>query len=261
MSKRVLRGARLVVALSFLALLSSLATGCGRQGRVESPPARIRLAYTKNFNAGLVLIALAKGYFSKEGLDVVAEGSPYGKVALQSLLEGRADIATVADTPFVIAVLGGASISVLSSIQTSNRDEAIVVRRDGGIVKPADLKGKTIGLTRGTTSDYFAYIFLLANGIDIKDVRIVDLGPTEIAEALDLVSGHLAMRRAEIEAIWADFDYQVALDQGLLVDFEDQTRWYGMVDPGRRVEMPNYLDNLYLAGLEAAEPGAVGLIH
>ena len=84
----------------------------------------------------------------------------------------------------VFAVMGGKKITTLAVIQTSNRNEAIVARRDQGIAKPSDLKGKKIGLTLGTTGDFFADSFLLAHGIDRKHVKIIDMKPDEMAAAL-----------------------------------------------------------------------------
>ena len=107
-------------------------------------------------------IALAKDYFKEEGLDATPQPYPFGKPALQAVIDGKADIATAGDTPIVFAVMDGQKITTLAVIQTSNRDKAILAKRDRGIAKPSDLKGKTIGLTLGTTGHFFASSFLLA---------------------------------------------------------------------------------------------------
>ena len=91
-------------------------------------------------------IALVKDYLREEGLDATAQPHAFGKPALLSVINGKADIATVGDTPIVFAVMGGKKITVLAVIQTSNRNEAIVARRDKGIAKPSDLKGKKSAL-------------------------------------------------------------------------------------------------------------------
>ncbi|HEY4744866.1 MAG TPA: ABC transporter substrate-binding protein [Desulfuromonadaceae bacterium] len=62
------------------------------------PPRKITLAYTPQPNCALVHIAVANGYFAQEGLDVRPLMHTYGKAALQSMLEGKADLATVAET-------------------------------------------------------------------------------------------------------------------------------------------------------------------
>ncbi|MDI6742231.1 MAG: ABC transporter substrate-binding protein, partial [Smithella sp.] len=131
----------------------------GCQHQKTSPPEKITIAYSINVNPALVYIAFAKNYFKEEGLDATAQPHPFGKPALQSVIEGKADIATVADTPIVFAVMDGKQITTLAVIQTSNKNEAIVARKDRGIAQPDDLKGKIIGVTPGTTAHFFADSF------------------------------------------------------------------------------------------------------
>lgn len=168
-----------------LALIITLnVSGCQKQKQF-GPPEKITIAYSTAPNALLMAIALAKGYFSEEGLDATSQPHPFGKPALQAVIEGKADIATAGDTPIVFAVMEGRKITTLAAIQISNRDNAIVANRERGIARPSDLKGKTIGLTLGTTGHFFADSFLLMQGIDEKQVKIINLKPDEMAEALD----------------------------------------------------------------------------
>ena len=53
-------------------------------------------------------------------------------------------------------------------LSTGNK---IVARKDRNILKPSDLKGKRIGFSPNTTSDYFLDMFLLANTISRSEVN------------------------------------------------------------------------------------------
>lgn len=160
-------------------------TACQEQPeKPAGPPEKITIAYTNNLNPVLVHIAFAKGYFKEEGLEATPQLHAFGKPALQSMLEGNADIATAADTPIMFAVMDGRKIAILAVIETADRSDGIVARRDRGIAEPSDLKGKTIGVTRGTTSDFFAETFLIVHGIDRKQVTVTDLKPEQMAAAL-----------------------------------------------------------------------------
>jgi NitT/TauT family transport system substrate-binding protein len=173
--------------ISGIFLLSSclfLSVSCQQPDKPAGPPEKVTIAYTNNFNPVLVHIAFAKGLFKEEGLDATPQPHAFGKPALQAVLEGKADIATVADTPIMFAVMDGRKIAILAVIQSADRNEGIVARRDRGISKPSDLKGKTIAVTRGTTSDFFAETFLIVHGIDRKQVTIIDLKPDEMATAI-----------------------------------------------------------------------------
>jgi len=53
----------------------------------------------------------------------------------------------------------------------------------------------------------------------------------------------------------------VTLEQALIVDFEEQTRWVIKQQLTERREMPNYLDYIYVDGLLAVKPVAVRIIR
>jgi len=170
-----------LIAMGMIALAL---VGCKPQQRQSGQSEKITIAYTTLANSVLVHIAIAKGYFAEEGLDVNAQPHAFGKPALAAVLTGKADIATVADTPIVFAVMNGEKITTLAVIQTSNRNEAIVARRDRGITSPADLKGKKIGVPLGTTAHYFIDSILITNDIDGDQVTLIDMKPDEMSVAL-----------------------------------------------------------------------------
>jgi len=175
-------------AVFFILLLSGFLfspLSCRKSEKFTGPPEKITFAYSTAANAILAYIAFANGYFRDEGLEVTPQPYPFGKLALNAVLDGKADMATAADTPIVFAVMNGRSITTLAAIQTANRDNAIVARLDRGIAKPADLNGKKIGVTLGANADFFASALLLAHGIDREKVKIIDMKPDEMAAALN----------------------------------------------------------------------------
>lgn len=328
-----------LVALFFIAFAVILYSGTGcRSEKQNGAPEKIAIAYVTNIGGVLVHIAFAKGYFKEEGLDAVPQPHAFGKLALQAVIDGKADLATVADTPIMFAVMDGRKITTLATTQTANRNEAIVARADRGIAKPSDLKRKTIGVTLGTTSDFFTEVFLITHGIDRKQVNIINLKPDEMAAALstgkadavstwnpvliqlqkdmgnkaltfygetlytehfclvagqDFVREHpetvrkvlRALIRAEafakndpgesrrlvaefikadkttLDEIWDAFAFRVTLDQALIVDLEEQTRWAMKYRLTTHRDMPNYLDFIYVDGLLAVKPDAARIIR
>jgi NitT/TauT family transport system substrate-binding protein len=158
---------------------------CKKSEKSAGLPEKITIAYSMTPNATLMHIAFAKGFFSEEGLEATPLTYTLGKLALNAVLDGKADLATVAVTPIVFAVLNGKKLSTLATIQTFSRT-AIVARRDKGIEKPSDLKGKKIGVPLGTDAHFFADSFLLANGMNRHQVTLIDMEPAEMAAALDM---------------------------------------------------------------------------
>ena len=146
------------------------------------PPEKASIA----FSMPHVLIAVAQmnGYFTEEGLEMTPLLRSHGKAALEDVLDGKADFAGTAETPAMFAIMKGEKIAIIATIQTSNQNNAIVARKDRGVLSPRDLKGRTIGTAHGTTGDFFMDAFLAARGISRKDIKLVDLKPKEMPDAL-----------------------------------------------------------------------------
>ncbi|QXE89557.1 NrtA/SsuA/CpmA family ABC transporter substrate-binding protein [Geomonas subterranea] len=174
-----------MLRVTLILILCLCIAGCQSQVQHQTgPPLPLRLAYSTQHDCGLVHIALARGFMRDEGLSVETHPFGYGKAALQAVLEGKADVATVAQTPVVFATLQGQRLSLLASIFTSNKNHAILADRKSGVARPSDLKGRRIGFTAGTTTHMFLSSFLTANGLSIEDVVLVPLLPEQMQDAL-----------------------------------------------------------------------------
>ena len=192
-------GWKIVIALMFMAALM----GCQKSApdnaeqRSPEPLQKITVAYTYQPQSTLVHVAVAKGYFTEEGLDAQSLMHTYGKAALQSVIENKADFATVAETPVMFSVLKGEKIFVIANIEASSMNNAIVARKDVGIISPGDLKGKRVGYTPGTTSDFFLDSLLTANGLTRQEIKPVALKPEEMQEAIGVQEMRGRIRKQE----------------------------------------------------------------
>jgi ABC-type nitrate/sulfonate/bicarbonate transport system substrate-binding protein len=203
--------AKLSVASCCLVVL----IGCEGK-RVAGPPEKITLALSMLPHASLVHVAVAKGYFAGEGLEVTLQPHQFGKPALDAMLAGKADLATCADTPLVFAVLKGQQISVLATIAGATRNTAVVARKDAGISTPRDLAGKRVGVSRGTNGEFFLDTLLVRHGVDRESVHLVDLSPADMPDAL-------AKGEVDAVAIWNPiiFDLQRLLGDRVLTFYAD----------------------------------------
>lgn len=171
------------VALAVLAAVLWLRWQADR--RVPQAARPLTLAVSTAYpGSGLIAIAADRGYFGDQGLQVTVQPHTSGRMALEAMLAGRADMATAGDTPFMFAVMRGSPVVILGTLATVVRSHGVVARRDRGIGALADLQGKTVGLTVGTDADYLLSVLLAANRVEPKSVRVVPLKPEEIAPAL-----------------------------------------------------------------------------
>ncbi|MEI7457712.1 MAG: NrtA/SsuA/CpmA family ABC transporter substrate-binding protein, partial [Nitrosomonadales bacterium] len=156
---------------------------------------KVTIALVNQPQSTLIFVAMKKGYFSDEGLDVQALPQSNGKLALQSMVQGKADFATVAETPVMFSILRDERIFVIANIETSTANDAVIARVDAGIAKPADLKGKRIGFMPGTTIDFFLDSFLIAQGLTRLDITPIPLKPDEMLDVL-------LTKKADAVAAW-----------------------------------------------------------
>ena len=152
--------------------------------KTPPPVEKVTIAVPTLPHSGLFFVAKENGYFREEGLEVVVVPTMYGKLALDELIAGKADFALCGETPVMFAVLRGENIFVVADLMNSVKDEAIVARKDRGIVSPSDLKGRTVGFSAGTAAEYFLDIFLTVHAVPITSLRVVHLQPDEMGDAL-----------------------------------------------------------------------------
>lgn len=176
-------GKAVIVRLAVTACCLVALAGCGGR-RAADPPEKVTLAVSTLPHASLVHIAAAKGYFNKEALEVTMQPYQFGKLALDALLAGRADLATCAETPIVFAVLNRQEVSVLATIAGGTTGEAVVALKSAGISTARDLAGKRIGVARGTSGEFFLDTLLIRHGVDREAVRLVDMRPEDMPGAL-----------------------------------------------------------------------------
>src|SRR2546428_1946306 len=76
-----------------------------------------------------------------------------------------------------------------------------------------------------------------------------------------IIAGAINVSLEDMVELWPTFEFNVTLDQSLLLTLEDETRWAIKNQLTDRTDIPNYLDHVYLDALEAVTPAAVTVIH
>ena len=133
---------------------------------------------------GLVYIAYEKGYFSDEGLDVTLQKHGSGKASLNAVLQGKANIGATSENPIMHAALRGEEIRLIATILSTVKNYAIIGRRDRGISSEQDLKGKKVGVTRGTNSEFLLEAILTLNGVSVDEIEKINIKPAGIVDAI-----------------------------------------------------------------------------
>ena len=138
-----------------------------------------------SFTGYSIFLALEKGYFKEQGLDVILKTSyPHGKATLNAVLTGETDFGVSSETPFIHAVLKGDKLYAFAVMITAENHLAVVARKDKGVLNPKDLINKTIGVTLGSNGEYFLDTVLLLHNIPREKVKMVHLKPKLMVAAL-----------------------------------------------------------------------------
>lgn len=206
-----------IIAASVLALTALIAfLFIPRAGdRVQRPPKHLTIAASTDPSSALVFVASEKGFFRAEGVDVTLLMHTTGKAALASMDQGKADLATVADTVLMFAGMDGRPVAAVASLAESSGHHAMIGLKSHGVLKPEDLRGKRIGVPVRTTGEFFLYTFLLFRGIPMNEVTVVDMQPEQMAKALE--SG-------AVDAVSVFFPVVTKLEKklaGKISEFED----------------------------------------
>ena len=137
-------------------------------------------------------IALERGFFEKQGLDVeIARPYATGVDALNALQAGESEIVQVG-VPMIGAVLRGMDLVALGNYTGnatklgSDATMALIASESSGIKKGdlASLKGKKIAASFGTINHLYILALLEKAGLTPADVTLVNTPPPDMTVAL-----------------------------------------------------------------------------
>lgn len=176
-------GITVVVLCGVLALAGAVLAAY--HNRLEDTRSRdhLRLAAFEGDVGALEWIARDRGFFGSVGLDVEMTGYATGRQAIDAVKDGRADLATASE--FVVATnsFSRADFRILASI-CQYWNKGFIGRRDHGIEKPGDLKGKRIGFTSPSSAEHSMMVLLALQGLTLAEVTTVDLQPDQIVQQM-----------------------------------------------------------------------------
>jgi len=287
--------------------------------------------------SGLIYIADELGFFTDNGLIPTIIDYESGKAATIDLIKGDLDIASASDIVFSKLGLTNEKILAIACIGESE-DHYVIARKDFGISQISDLAGRKIGVSNGTSAEFYLSRFLEIQGTDPLNMIIIRYPSPSLIDFLlsgevdaiaswdpyvyhgenklgaqavvwpiqcgqmmhwvalckkDYITNHpeiivrylRALNEAEnyvlnnpddakriiqhrihaddtyMNRVWPRCHLILGLGQSVIIAMEDEARWMMKNNPDGFTEMPNYLDYLYLDGLEEIRPDLVDIIR
>lgn len=193
---RLFRGAALAVAA-----LGALATASVAEDKVDLSKVTINVAFYKGLHKTLLEAAgLADTPYKIDWKEFNS-----GVQHIEGINAGSLDLGSGSEIPAVFAAQAGAKVKIFAVYHEDLNNQGLFVKKDGPIKTIADLKGKRVAFTRGTTSHYYLYKFLKEAGLGFDDIVATPLSPTD---------GLSAFAKGEVDAwaVWG-FNGQIARQQ------------------------------------------------
>jgi ABC-type nitrate/sulfonate/bicarbonate transport system substrate-binding protein len=158
-------------------------------------PMSVFIGTTPHF--GNIIVGAEKGFFEKEGLPVKVTNFASGSTAVDAFRAGQGHLVVAGDMPSLrLWKQGGIGLCA-----QANYGELSILVAKKSINKPADLRGKKVGVLVGSTSEYFTKLYLASGGVDYKEIDVINLRPAEMVTGLV---------RGDIDAfvIWQPFGWR-----------------------------------------------------
>jgi sulfonate transport system substrate-binding protein len=170
---------RLAGALGLAAIASGL---IAQQAAAEDKA--VRIGYQKT---GILTITKQQGTIEKrlagDGVTVSWVQFPSGPPLLEALNAGSIDFGYTGDAPPIFAQAAGADLVYIAASPADGVGEALIVKPDSPVRTVAELKGKRIGLTKGSSAHNFLIVALERAGVKYDEITPVFLAPADAAAA------------------------------------------------------------------------------
>ncbi len=208
---------KIISLLLIVVLLLSL-VGCGSSSSSDGLT-KVKVAHHMGYSgAAVVAIGTNMGYFEEEGLDVELVGFTSGVTEIAAMVSGDLQFGYIGSGVTNLAVQGDVEIIAYQNLGDA---EAIVTSADSGITSIADLKGKTIATTLGTSGENVVNLALADAGMTQDDVELINM---------DMGGCVTAILSGQIDAVCIWSSYLVTVKNNLGDDYVELARTSDFAD-------------------------------
>jgi NitT/TauT family transport system substrate-binding protein len=163
--------------------------------------AKVRLGYLHTLAVdGQIWLGLDRGDFARNGVEFEMRQFTTGLELFQAMIGGSIDMLATGAVLSNFPARGQGKVFLINDVEFATAQ--LWVRPDQGIQSIKDLKGKKISTTAGTTAHVFLDNALRANGVDPKEVEVVNQRMSEAVTSF--ISGAVPA-----VALWVPFNIAV----------------------------------------------------
>ena len=142
---------------------------------------KVVIAESQGFSWAIPYLVSSKNLWKNHGIEASTLQFTSGRLAFDAAVAGKAQFATSTDSVVGLAGANGVRSYIVAEFTRLSSGMVVVARTDRGIHTPAQLKGKRIATTLGSSGHYFLSRYLSLHGLTLKDVTVVNLrGPDAV---------------------------------------------------------------------------------
>ncbi|MGH3333478.1 MAG: ABC transporter substrate-binding protein [Nocardioidaceae bacterium] len=211
------RLAGLTAGLTALAALNACSSANGENAEAVRDDGTVDLSKVTltvgDQKGGSKALLQASGQLDKLPYEVEWKEFTSGPPLLEALNAGAIDIGGVGNTPPLFAAAASSDLTMVSGDTMGAKGDTIVVPEDSPIKDVADLEGKDVAVTKGSSANYNLLAQLEKAGVSFDDVNVQYLQPADALAAFS--AGHV-----DAWAIWDPYTAQAELEEDarVLVD-------------------------------------------
>jgi len=137
-----------------------------------------------------------------------------GQIAFEKVMNGKVDFGTSSDSVIAFKSLTQQSFVTHAMFVQSDNDVKLITRSSDQIKSIMDLKGKKVGVTKGTASEYILSTLLAIEGLTMEDVELYHYKPEQLIQGFS---------NGEVDAIvpWEPFVFQASQLLGSKIKIHD----------------------------------------
>ncbi|MBJ8348770.1 ABC transporter substrate-binding protein [Antrihabitans sp. YC2-6] len=195
------------MSLAVLAVATLVLTACGTDdspsaksdGPVDLSTVTLKVGDQKAISIEVLLRASGQ----LDNLPYKLEFSTFtaGPPLVEAASAGGIDLAQTGNTPVIFGAAANADIKIIGALEATGKGDALLVGKDSPIRSVADLKGKKVAVTKGSSANANLLLQLDKAGLSLSDVEPVYLAPAD---------GYASFRDGAVDA-WAVWDPYTAI--------------------------------------------------
>lgn len=166
-----------IISIGLLFILSALVlASCGGSDNGDLQKVRLALDWFPNANHAGLFLALERGYFEEEGLEVTVYTPVDPASILQTVGTGADEFGINYQPDLLLArAVGVPVVSVAAIVQRPLN--SVMTLKESGLTRPRDLVGKKVGYPGIPTNEFLLDTMLKADGArGLEDVELVNVG-------------------------------------------------------------------------------------